>query len=271
MNGLGVLGQWGVGALSLLGLFLSLWTVLSAPTLSLLLLGVAVPEMSPWLVGMNAIALVFLVSLRRGGRAVTPLLICSLLALVLSLLPLLQVRATQKQFSTAMDAQLGTDYLQNVPAQIREAMRPRPWVLWDVFRQIPLKPVRIERGIVFARPDGVPLTLNTYHPQAKGRYPGVIIIYGGAWQGGSPNNDENFSRYLAHQGYAVISIDYRHAPEYQFPVQLEDVRTAISYIRDGAETLEVDRDRLAIMGRSAGAHLAMLAAYTSAHIPHFKM
>jgi acetyl esterase/lipase len=66
---------------------------------------------------------------------------------------------------------------------------------------------------------------------------------------------------MAARGYTVVAIDYRHAPRYRFPAQLEDVRSALTYIQQHAEALEVDVTRLAVMGRSAGAHLAMLAAY----------
>ena len=140
-------------------------------------------------------------------------------------------------------------------------MRSKPFSLLDAFRGIPLQKVRIQRGVVFASPDGIELKLNLYRPLVTGRYPAIIIIYGGAWQKGTANNDEAFSRYMAGQGYSVIAIDYRHAPQYKFPAQLEDVQTALQYIQDNADELEVDCQRLAIMGRSAGGHLAKLAAY----------
>jgi acetyl esterase/lipase len=120
---------------------------------------------------------------------------------------------------------------------------------------------------VFASPDGVELKLNLYQPSVTGKYPAIIIIYGGAWQNGTANNDEAFSRYMAGQGYSVIAIDYRHAPQYKFPAQLEDVQTALQYIQDNADELEVDCERLAIMGRSAGGHLAKLTAYQPDAIP----
>ena len=143
-------------------------------------------------------------------------------------------------------------------------MRPRPFAIADVFRGIPSKEVRIDRGIVFASPDGVDLKLNVYRPLQQGTYPALIVIYGGAWRSGTPDSSEQFSRYMAAQEYSVITIDYRHAPKYKFPHQLEDVKTAIGYIRDRAVDLEVDPDNMAIMGRSAGGHLASLAAYQDA-------
>ena len=82
------------------------------------------------------------------------------------------------------------------------------------------------------------------------------------------DNDEQFSRYMAGRGYTVIAIDYRHAPNYRFPTQIEDVQTALNYINDHAAELECDRQKIALLGRSAGGHLALLAAYQASQIPN---
>jgi acetyl esterase/lipase len=255
--------------LSLVGLFLSAWVIIPAPTLSLLPLGIAAPELSPVLVGMNIVvlggAMIFL-GLVSGWFSVLPLVV-GFLALALSLMPLIQFSGTQEGFAQEMDGVLGQNYLEAVPQVIQGRMRDRTLVIPDVLRGIIPSEVRIERGIPFAKPDGVELTLNTYRPLKRGKHPTVIIIYGGAWQRGTPKNDEGFSRYLASQGYTVIAIDYRHAPQYQYPAQIEDVRRAIQYIADHENELEVDHDRAAIMGRSAGGHLAMLAGYSESPIP----
>jgi acetyl esterase/lipase len=59
----------------------------------------------------------------------------------------------------------------------------------------------------------------------------------------------------------VFAIDYRHAPEWRWPSQIEDVRAALEWIRVHGGEYDADVSRLALLGRSAGAHLAMLAAY----------
>ena len=67
----------------------------------------------------------------------------------------------------------------------------------------------------------------------------------------------------------MVAITYWFAPRYPFPAQIEDVRSALEFIRQNAAKYEIDGNRMAIMGRSAGAHLAMLAAY-SANAPSFR-
>lgn len=252
--------------LSMLGFFLSLWIIIPAPTFSLLPLGVGATEVSPWLIAINGSALVLTVFVHPSW--LSPLiLICSLLGLVLSLMPLSQLSKTNGQLATEMETSLGTNYLQHVPQGLQVQMRPQPFILVDVFRGIRQKKVRIQRGIIFARPDRVDLKLNIYRPLLTGKYPALILLYGGAWREGTPNSYEAFSTYMAAQGYSVIAIDYRHAPQYKYPAQLEDVQTALQYIQEHADNLEVNTERMAMMGRSAGGHLATLIAYQQDVIP----
>ena len=259
---LGILQLWWLLPLilSIVGLFLSLWIVIPAPTFPLLTFGVGAPELSPWLIVINAIALFSSITVQKNWLS-NLILICSLIALILSCAPLLQLPATNQRFAEKMERVLGTDYLAKIPQDLQQQMRPVPFAIADVFKGISIPKVQSNRGIVFASPDGVDLKLNLYRPTTAGINPTLIVIYGGAWRSGSPNDYEQFSSFIAAQGYTVINIDYRHAPQYKFPVQLEDVNTALQYIQDNAADLSVDLEKMAIMGRSAGGHLATLAAY----------
>lgn len=258
--------------LTLVGLFLSIWIVLPAPIFSLLPLSVGAPEISPGILCLNAVTLILgRIELwhrypRKWRRSILSLCLL-VLALGLSSSPLIQFGAVQQQAEQAIAASLGRDYQHDLSPLLRAKMRSKPLILGDLWRGIPQSPVRIDRKIPFAQPDGVNLSLTIYRPAQVGTYPGIISIYGGAWQRGSPDSDDTFNRYIAAQGYVVWSIDYRHAPAYQFPTQLEDVRSALSYIKEHAASNETDLDRVAVIGRSAGAQLAMLAAYTPTPFP----
>ncbi|HEY9695703.1 MAG TPA: alpha/beta hydrolase [Trichocoleus sp.] len=248
---------------STIGLFLSLWIIIPAPTLSLLILGIGAPEVSPWLIVGNTIVLVFAIIFNTSWLCRVAI-INSVFALCLSSLPLLQLPVTEQRSSAAMQQALGNEILQTslLKTELKtDQVRSRPFVLFDAFRGIPLRQIREASGIPFAAPDGVPLTLTLYRPPEVGQYPTIVMIYGGAWQNGQPGLDAQFGRYMAGQGYTVVAIDYRHAPRYQFPAQLIDVQTALSYIQTHSDELEVNIDQLAVLGRSAGAHLAMLLAY----------
>ncbi|MDJ0702838.1 MAG: alpha/beta hydrolase [Leptolyngbyaceae cyanobacterium MO_188.B28] len=253
--------------LSVLGFFISLWIVIPAPTRILLRLGVGAPEISPWLVGINAIALLLLVPNLSAGWLYSSAVVCSLLSLLFSLLPLIQFPAANAQFAAKMQTVLGAGYLTQIPQTVQSQLRPHPLNLVDVFRGIPIREVQIKRGIVFANPDGESLKLNSYRPINPGKYPAIVVIYGGGWRSGSPDDHESFSRYLAAQGYSVVALDYRHAPQYRFPTQLEDVKAALSYIQTHTDDFDIDPERVALIGRSAGAQLAEIAAYQSNPFP----
>jgi acetyl esterase/lipase len=266
------IGTWIFGLLLLVGLGLSSWIILPAPIFSLLPLSVGAPEISPGLVIFNGIVLIlgwvrFRLGTFRRPRLFILTLCLSGLALVLSATPLSQFSAAQNQAQQAIESSLGHEYLANIsPAQIAN-MRSQPLILSDVWTGIPLPQVRIDRHIPFNNPDGVPLELNIYKPLKVGNYPAIVSIYGGAWQRGNPDSDDTFNRYIAAQGYVVWAISYRHAPKYHFPTQLEDVRSALTFIKNHAAENETDLDRVAFIGRSAGAQLAMLAAYQDPPFP----
>ena len=122
---------------------------------------------------------------------------------------------------------------------------------------------RITRGIDMGSPGGVRLTMDVYQPPSASGRPAIIQIYGGAWQRGAPGDNPELATYLAAHGYVVFAIDYRHAPACRWPAQIDDVRGGIDWIADHGREYGADPDRLVILGRSAGAHLALVSAYTS--------
>lgn len=259
--------KWLALLLSGASLFLSCWIVIPAPIFSLLPLGVGAPELSPWLLVLNAIAIGISLFGVPDSWLQRLTLGASLVGLFLSILPLVQLPATEKQMAAATSNALGTDYLKQIPQQVQIQMRLHPFVLADTFRGIPKSKVRYTPGIQFAIPDGVPLSLDIYRPLQVGQYPAIVVLYGGGWQSGSPLDNSDFSRYMAARGYTVFAIAYRHAPRYQFPAQLDDARAALTFIQQHATEYETDITRIALLGRSAGGHLAMLAAYQSDTLP----
>jgi acetyl esterase/lipase len=250
--------------LTLVGLSLTIWSVIPAPNMTLLPLSVGAPELSVWLLGGSAIGLASYVVFRQ---AVLPSEIrwlgiaLSVMSMAISASPLLQI-TTIDRANASMTAALGKNYVAELSPQVISTWRSQPFSFWDAVQGIDLsKKIRLQRQLPFATVAGVPLTLNLYQPPTPGKYPTVIQIYGGAWRTGSPDSNEDFSRYLAARGYVVVAIDYRHAPQHRFPAHLLDVRTALDYVRQQAANWEIDIERLAVIGRSAGGHLATLAAY----------
>jgi len=241
--------------LAALLLFLSLWIVVPAPTIWLLPLGVGAPEVSPMLFGASA--LVLLLTLRRLGRRKLAALM-ALAAAALSSMPYSNLAQTERAF----DRELARVF----PPQSRRAAappdaRPGPFAPRDLFLGIETGEVRIVRAVKFAAPDGLPLVLDIYRPVGEGPFPVLVQVHGGAWQRGGRSDNETFARYFASHGYVVFAIEYRHAPRFPWPAALEDTRAALTWIEAQCVTFGGDPARIAVIGRSAGAHLAMLAAY----------
>jgi acetyl esterase/lipase len=252
--------RWFSLTVSGIGIALSSWIIIPAPTLLLLPLSVGAPEVSSWLLGLNVIGVLLTVKLTQEFWSRVALGI-SIVGILICLLPLSQYFATNRQAIASMSQGLGADYLAKVPQAVTAQMRPQPFVFTDSLRGITERTVRYTPDIQFAVADGAPLNLDIYRPPQVGKYPAIVVIYGGAWQAGSPKSNEAFSRYMAARGYVVWAIAYRHAPRYKFPAQIEDVEAALAFLRSHAAQYETDPNRIALLGRSAGAQLAMLAAY----------
>ena len=116
-----------------------------------------------------------------------------------------------------------------------------------------------------------PLELDLYLPEADGPLPVVVYVHGGGWQRGTrreppPLIAADFYDQIAGQGLAVAAVDYRLSGEACFPAPLEDVRTAVGWVRDHAAAYGLDAERVFLWGDSAGGHLALLAALTGAAV-----
>ena len=143
--------------------------------------------------------------------------------------------------------------------------RPAPVVLPDLFFGVGSGEVELEEH-VFDTVDGVELLLDLYRPAGEHPpLPGVVVIHGGSWQSGSRKEFPALNRYLATRGYVVAAVSYRFSPRFRFPAALEDVGAALSFLDSNAIRFGLDRDRLALLGRSAGGQLALVAGYTQAH------
>src|SRR5471030_316882 len=120
------------------------------------------------------------------------------------------------------------------------------------------------RTFVFASPGGKDLYADAYLPEASEPAPVVIAMHGGSWRSGVRGAYRYIGQLLAERGYALLTIDYRLVLKEQnrYPAAPDDVRSAIRYVREHADELNVDPSRIVLMGDSAGSHLAALVGLT---------
>jgi acetyl esterase len=102
-----------------------------------------------------------------------------------------------------------------------------------------------------------------YRPlETQGRIPGLVFFHGGGWVLGDLESHDILCRRLANAGgCAVLAVDYRLAPEHKFPAAVEDAVTATRWVFANAQTLDIDPERIAVGGDSAGANLAAVVCH----------
>lgn len=120
---------------------------------------------------------------------------------------------------------------------------------------------RVETGIAFAERNGVALRGDLYKPDHGWKHPVLVGVPGGAWLRGDKADLAHWGARLAEAGVALFSIDYRRSTDGKvFPENAQDILAAVRFVREHASALGVDKDRIGLLGASAGAHLAALVA-----------
>ncbi len=128
-----------------------------------------------------------------------------------------------------------------------------------------LKDAKPDRIIEFKQTEQGELKLHVFEPTASSKNvkrPAVVFFFGGGWVGGSPSQFYPHCRHLADQGMVAISAEYRIQSKHKTtPFEcVEDGKSAIRWVRQHAEQFNIDPDRIAAGGGSAGGHVAATTA-----------
>lgn len=141
------------------------------------------------------------------------------------------------------------------PIEIARQMRSTP------INIPPLRnPVSVEVRSVPGK-DGFAIPVRIYRPSTPRPHPVLVSMHGGGWVRGSLDSDEFRSHFLAHESdCAVVSVDYRLAPEHRYPVALEDCFAVTEWVAAQSASQGFDADRIGVAGDSAGGNLAAAVA-----------
>lgn len=132
-----------------------------------------------------------------------------------------------------------------------------------------LRAGEILRDIPYGHAAGETLRLDVHVPDTPGPHPVAILVHGGGWSRGDksgsdkPGDGADITPWftpLTSANFTWFSINYRHAPQHRWPAALEDVQTAVRWIKAHAPDYRGDPSRIALFGHSAGGHLVCLAA-----------
>ncbi|MDR0871218.1 MAG: alpha/beta hydrolase, partial [Planctomycetaceae bacterium] len=138
---------------------------------------------------------------------------------------------------------------------------------------VPVPPnVTVKRDIPYVTGGGTRQHLDLYLPDGYEKsakpLPLIVIIHGGAWAMGDKNQehymlDGVFQAILKNGDYILVSINYRLLDAGSFPIQLEDCKSAIRWLRAHAKEYNIDPQHIGVWGGSAGGHLAALVGTTA--------
>ena len=229
------------GAVALLS---AMWIVVPAPHPYVWLFSVAASEWSLWIAALALFAVVCASASGYsdgGGKLWLLSLIIGIAAFGISIYPPLSVISLVRENNTPLSLKryFGAVFTKKTPPE-------------DF------------KTYTFAQIGDVDLQLDVYAPTTANANNGasVIVIHGGSWNGGKRNDFPEWNRWIAANGYTVFDIDYR-LTQPNYLTAPGDVKCAVKWVKNHAAEFNVAPERIALLGRSAGAHLALLAAYSA--------
>lgn len=124
----------------------------------------------------------------------------------------------------------------------------------------PLAHAELKTDIEFAKPGGVSLTLDAFVPEGAGPFATCILVHGGGFTKGDKTSFiKPLFEPLSKAGFVWFTINYRLAPQHRYPACVEDVESAIRWVKAHAKEYKVDAGKIALIGESAGGHLVSFA------------
>jgi acetyl esterase/lipase len=230
-------------------LFLTaLLAVLRAPTHLLWMLAIGTTEWGHWLALLCLGSAVPLWGNTWYGRTAAGL---CLAGAVLEITPMLRAVSITRDLQQRIHQTFGDVRIH----------RPQPLVFTNLLLGLSAPDVKSQE-LVYRTIDGEDLSLDFYPAQNSKAAPLILVIHGGSWNSGDNKDFIPMDRYLAGRGFAVADVLYRLAPRWRFPAASEDIRSAIAYLRSRAADLNLDPTRIVLLGRSAGAQIALHVAYS---------
>lgn len=128
---------------------------------------------------------------------------------------------------------------------------------------------KVDLDVVYAKVGSDELKMDIYYPTTpkSGASPVLVVVHGGAWMGGKRQDMSELCQGAAAKGFLAATVQYRLAPRSKWPAMIDDVQTAVRYLRANASKYEIDPKRIAAGGASAGGHLSLLLGYRDTRDP----
>ncbi len=173
-------------------------------------------------------------------------------------------KVTQDRTSL-FDEAFGTSWREETPTTLRQRFFPSPW---QPFRPDPVDVIWQRDLVVGEKFQGGPLLADLWEPRPGDWRSGLAILYthGGAWRYGNKDMmTRSQFRHFAHQGHVVLDLEYSIGENTPIEAMVKETKQALLWLKTHASDYGINPDKIVLMGGSAGAHLALLAAYTPGH------
>jgi acetyl esterase/lipase len=215
-----------------------IWIIFPAPSYYIWLYSVAVSEWSLWFV-LFAVSSVIFAALSKNPTVLYSTIIIGFITCVISLYPYFT------SLSAANEKNVTLSFSRYFAAIIGEKQKEIPF-----------------QTRVFATNNGIELKLDVYSPTAENRNgKSVIVVHGGSWSGGVRNDFPQWNQWFTDNGFTVFDIDYSLIqPNYLSAIG--DVKSAVKWVKNNSAEFNISPDKVILLGRSAGGHLALISAYS---------
>jgi acetyl esterase/lipase len=230
---------------TLFALLSVIWIILPAPSYYIWLYSVAVSEWSLW---FGVIALLGILSaigicvIYKPNIFAVSSLVFGAIAFLISLYPFFGSIKTAQEKNVSLSF---TQYFAGLNAT-------------EAARQFTTE--------VFKNDGKAELKMDVYRPLANvvGNGAGIVVVHGGSWSGGVRNDFPQWNQWFADNGLTVFDIDYSLTqPNYSSAIG--DVKSAVVEIKKRSAEFNISPDKIILLGRSAGGHLALITAYSAAN------
>ncbi|WP_054512929.1 alpha/beta hydrolase [Chryseobacterium sp. ERMR1:04] len=144
-----------------------------------------------------------------------------------------------------------------------EKLKKKYPFITPIDRPIPQN-IGIDKEVEYANINGLSLKADVYYPLDNSKkHPGIAMVHGGGWISGTKENEKYMAMELASKGYVTIAVGYRLADVAKYPAGVEDIETAIKWLKKNRKKYSLDQDKIAVLGESAGAQMATLVGVRS--------
>ncbi|MFK7949726.1 MAG: alpha/beta hydrolase fold domain-containing protein [Saprospiraceae bacterium] len=168
------------------------------------------------------------------------------------------------QIILAQNTYAPTDTAYSIHSSYLKISKKQPNVK-PVWANLPKQVEAFSNVVYLELENGRKLHLDVFKPKRRKhkKRPAILMIHGGGWMTGSKENLIPMAQQLAKKGFVTVTVEYRLGGESSYPSAVYDLKSAVRWLRANAEIYNIDTNKIAAYGCSAGAHLATLLGTTN--------